>query len=137
MSVDVDVDDPVLPRKQKIPRRFEKGNAPPEYNSTLKGMYRRVYYEALDRLVQAIKDRFNQIGYRMYGNMEAVLLRAVQKEDYSEEMEEVLKVYGDNLNGPNLQMQLDLLSNTAPVGLNNIFDIIKNIYKACLMHKRN
>ena len=55
MASDVDVNDPVLPRKRKVPKRFEQGNAPAVFHSTLKSHYRQVYYEALD-LVQAIED---------------------------------------------------------------------------------
>ena len=54
MASDLDVNDPVLPRRRKVPRRFE-GDAPPEYPPTPKDMYRRVYYEALDLLVQTIQ----------------------------------------------------------------------------------
>ena len=48
LASEVDVNDPVLPRRKKVPRRFEEGTAPPEYHSDPKDMYRQVYYEALD-----------------------------------------------------------------------------------------
>ena len=53
-SSDKDVDDPVLPRRQKRPRSVEEGSASHEYDSCPKDMYRRIYYEALDLLIQAI-----------------------------------------------------------------------------------
>ena len=37
MAVEVDVNDPQLPRKRKAPARYERGNAPPEYHSTPEG----------------------------------------------------------------------------------------------------
>ena len=68
MTSNVDVNDPVLPRKKRVPMRYEEGSAAPEYHSTL---YRQVYYEALDLAVQTINDRFDQPGYRSYCCMEA------------------------------------------------------------------
>ena len=43
------MDDPVLPWRRKVPRRFEVGDAPPD-PPTPKDMHKRVYYEALDPL---------------------------------------------------------------------------------------
>lgn len=53
MAADVDVSDPMLPRRRKVPRRLEEGNVPLKYHSTPKDMHRQVYHEALDILVQA------------------------------------------------------------------------------------
>ena len=98
MASNLDVDDPVLPRRRKVPRRFEEGDAPPEYPPTPKDMYRRIYYEALDLLVQTIQARFDQPGYNMYGCIEALLLKArFHKRDYSEDVKQVLEVYSTNL----------------------------------------
>ena len=36
MASDLDVSDPVLPRRRKVPRRYEEGHASPEYPSTPK-----------------------------------------------------------------------------------------------------
>ena len=49
-------------------------------------MYRRIYFEALDPLVQAIEDRFDQPGYRIYSCLETLLTKAVMKDDFSEEI---------------------------------------------------
>ncbi len=55
MISDVEVSESVLPRKRTVPRRYyEDGDAPPTYDMSPKDMYRRVYFEALDLLVQAI-----------------------------------------------------------------------------------
>ena len=66
MSQDVEVSDPALPRKRKAPRRYEVGEAPAEFHSTPKSLYRQIYYEVLDLIVNAIEDRFNQPGYQVY-----------------------------------------------------------------------
>jgi len=55
-----DVGQPVLPRAGKISRRFETGRS---VSSRPKSFYRVVYFEVLDLVINAIKDRFDQPGY--------------------------------------------------------------------------
>lgn len=124
MISDEDVNEPVLPRKRKVPTRYEDGNALPTFDSSPKDMYRRVYFEAVDLLVQAIQDRFNQRGYLMYCCMETLLYKTIKKKDYNDELKMVLDTYKDDLNSYNLDTQLKILSTTAPDGLDNIFDIL-------------
>ena len=123
MASDVDVNDPVLPRKRKVPKRFEQGNAPAEFHSTPKSHYRQVYYEALDLLVQAIEDRFNQSGYRTYHCLEALMLKAVKKGNFSGELKAVLEVYSTDLNASDLKLQLEILSTNIADGVTDVVDI--------------
>ena len=74
---DLDVDEPTLPRRRKMPKRFEPGNAPPEFPTSAKDLYRQQYFEALDLVVSCVKDRFNQPGYQVYRHLEDVLLKCV------------------------------------------------------------
>lgn len=83
MAADVDVSDPMLPRKRKVPKCFKEGSTPPEFHSTPKDRYRQVYYEALDLLVQAIADRFDQPGYNTYYCLETLILKSIKKEAFS------------------------------------------------------
>ena len=50
----LDVDEHVLPRKRKVPRRYEEGSAEPEFFDVCKQFYCQQYYEALDLIVNAI-----------------------------------------------------------------------------------
>ena len=106
VASEVDVNDPVLPRRRKAPR-LEEGSALPEYPPSPKDMYRRVYFEALDLLMQTIKDRFDQPGYRIYSCIEMLLLKAFQKKDYSAELQKVLEVYSADLSASTLTTQLE------------------------------
>ena len=98
-------------------------------------MYRRVYFEALDLLVQTIQARFDQPGYKMYGCIEVLLLKACHKEDYSEELKQVLQVYSTDLSEFSLQTHLSIFSSNMSNcdRVSNIMDIIK--YK-CLLEQR-
>ena len=70
----LDVDDPTLPRRRKTPRRLETGNGEPSFPDSPKDLYRQVYFEAIDLVVNAIKARFNQPGFQVYRNLEELLL---------------------------------------------------------------
>ena len=61
MSADLDLNEPRLPRRRKVPARYEEGSAPPEFPSTVKEFYRPQYYEALDLIIQAIDDRLARL----------------------------------------------------------------------------
>lgn len=45
--------------------------------------------EAIDLAITSIQDHFDQPGYPIYRNLETLLLKAVNKEDYSVELQEV------------------------------------------------
>lgn len=124
-----DISDPVLPRKRKVPKQFDDGNAEPEYDGSPKNMYRRIYFESLDLLVQAIEDRFDQPGYKMYSCLESLLIKAVKKENYSNELQEVLRVYKHDFNASNLSTHLSILGSTIPQENYFISDIIKYLQK--------
>ena len=82
-----------------------------------------MYYEALDLLVQAIDDRFNQSGYRTHYCLEALMLKAVKKEKFSKELKAVLEVYGTDLKASDLKMQPEILSTNVADNVTNVVDI--------------
>ena len=71
----LDVQDPALPWRRKTPRHFDEGNAPAEYSSSSKDMYRQMYYEALDLAMSSFYQRFNQPGFRACSNVEQLFSR--------------------------------------------------------------
>lgn len=125
MASTLEVSDPILPRKRKVPKRLEIGSAPPEYCSEPKDHYRRIYFEGLDLLVQAIADRFDQPGYRTYLCLQELMLKAVKKEEFSNELTTVCHLYGSDLHAANLKMQLEMLSDHISGNNIDIFDVKK------------
>ena len=123
MAEESDVDDPVLPRRKKVPQRFETGSAAAEFPATAKDHFRRNYFDALDLLVQAIADRFDQPGYRTYSSLQALFLKATRKEDFSEELKTVCTLDGSDLHPANLRSQLELLSNNFSSSSGDIFEV--------------
>ncbi len=124
MAAKNDIGEPRLPRRRKRPRRFEEGEAQPEYDESPENMYRRLYFEALDLLIQSINTRFDQPGYQVYCSLQNLLINTVNKRDYSKNLEDVIKIYGDDFDLHNLKAQLQILSSTVPAEIKTIFEIL-------------
>ena len=129
LATNNDIGDPVLPRKRKHPCRFEQGEGSHTYDATPKDMYRRIYFEAFDLLIQCIKTRFNQPGYPAYCCLQNLLMKAVSKKDYSSELSEVLHIYGDDFNEQALQIQLHILASTVPDDISNVIEVLSYLKK--------
>ena len=56
-----------------------------------------MYFEAIDLVTSGIKNRFDQPGYAIYQNLEALLLKEANKEDYSSELTEVITFFGSDI----------------------------------------
>lgn len=63
------VSEPILPRKRRAPSRYEVGTSEPHYSSTARDYYRGLYFEAVNCLTSAIKERFNQPAFLVYQNL--------------------------------------------------------------------
>jgi len=86
----------VLPRKRRAPRDREIGTGDSPYAESGQDDYRRIYYEALDLIVNCITSRFQQPGYKVYCNLENHLLKSVKKYNFTEEF--VCSFYGSDFN---------------------------------------
>ena len=123
MASERDVNEPKLPRQRKYPAHFEEGTAPTKFHSTVKEFYCRIYYEALDLIVESIRDRFDQPGYRVYQCLENLLLKAAKQEDFTEELQLAVSTYTSDIHESNLQMQLQTLGSAVHEKVVNIFDV--------------
>ena len=52
------------------------GNAEPTYPDTAHDHYRKISFKAVDYLISSIKERFNQPAFKVYANLETLLLKA-------------------------------------------------------------
>ena len=62
------------------------GSGPAEFHSTAKDLYRKVYFEVFDLAVTTITSRFDQLGYRVYSNIEQVFVKACSNEVYEQNL---------------------------------------------------
>ena len=96
-QVRLEVNEPTLPRKQRAPQRLLVGSTIGDFHSTPEDRYRQIYYEALDFVVQAVSDRFDQPGYRVYQNLQELLSKACKGNSYQDYLDAVLEIYKDDL----------------------------------------
>jgi len=66
--------------------------------------------EALDLVINFIRERFNQPGYRIYCNLENLLLKAANRDEYTAELQFVLDYYGSDFDCSLLTTHLQLFT---------------------------
>lgn len=79
-------------------------------------------------IIACIKDRFDQPGYKVYKNLQDLLLKAVNKGDYKAELSNIIEFYGSSFDCALLETQLTVLSsNYAENASDSIMDIIHHL----------
>ena len=82
-SRQVDINEPALGRKRKAPRRIEDGYSYSSigfFHEKFENFARQIYFEVLDLLINAIKNRFEQEDYKRYIILENLLLKCAKNE---------------------------------------------------------
>ena len=100
---------PMLPRRTRAPRRIEIGTGEPTYPVTAQDFYRRIYFEAIDLMMNAIDQRFDQPSFDTYAKMESLLIKTLNSQDKSEELKFMEKPYNDDVNLGSLSKSLRLV----------------------------
>ena len=125
----VDVSLPTLPRRRKVPRRFEVGESEGEYPTEVNDHYRRIYFEAIDLITATIDSRFQQKGFSMLQKLETILILTTQQYQGSEVVKEVVTFYGTDFSHiDRLETQLTLLHTNinSPTDLLSVFSYLKS-----------
>ena len=121
------VNEPQLPRKRRAPKRIEEcigGTAQPEYQTSVEDNYRMIYYEALDLVTSCITHRFDQQDHLVHSACESLLLKAVNGDDFHEDISAVVEFYGSDFSRESLSTHLEILgTNFEREGQVNIHDI--------------
>lgn len=78
-----DVNEPLLPGKQQAPARFEEGTAVPHFPQSVEGHYWPKSFQAIDFIVVAIHERFNQDGLNNYLHLENPQMNVVSGQDFN------------------------------------------------------
>ena len=108
---ELDVNEPTLPRKRKRPKRYDSGTSTGDFPSTVENHYKKIYFEALDLIINGIKDHFDQAGYRVYSNIEELLVKATKKSQFEEEFQDF---YKEDFDAKELKMQLNIVASNFP-----------------------
>ena len=91
---DFGITEPCLPRHRNTSRRLD-GGASSSYTvysfpATSENYYRQIYFKAIDLIANCINDRFDQQGYKIYQNIQNLLLQVVNSEEYESSLSFVL-----------------------------------------------
>ena len=110
------IEDPKLPRKRKAPVRHEVGEQDThQFPETPKDHYRRIYFNAIDTVTQCIAKRFEQEDFKIYVNIQELLLKSFASEPCDTELAEVVKLYSEDLDSFKLKGQLLLQNLTSMI----------------------
>jgi hypothetical protein len=123
---------PKLPRKKKMPAKYEEGKSEPEFHDNCEKYFRQIYFESLDTIIACINDRFDQHDYKTLVNLEQILLKSVRNEDITDEMQHLKEFYGPDFNYEYLKLQLGILAEAKEWDLkalcfNDIVSYLKSI----------
>ena len=94
-----------------------------QFHSSPKSHYRQIYYEAVDLIIQSITERFNQPGYKVYLQLENLLIKAAKKDKCDDELQFLSTFYGTDINKNNLELQLATFAANLTSTCNNFTDI--------------
>ena len=106
---DLEIEKPSLPHRRKTPRRLDDGSLP-TFPETVEDQYRRIYFEALDLIISRTEDRFNQPGWKIFRNVQELLLKAASADPYEEELRFIISFYGPDFDILLLPTQLEIFS---------------------------
>ena len=132
------VSTPTVPRKRKRPNYsillYVTGNpeatAPHYHPETPYDHYKPIYFEALDSIVAAIKERFDQPAFKTFMEAEQLFLKAIKKEDITVELNTLETKFSGDYDNDSLNAELQLLPtifNNDPVNLDEVVEVLRSL----------
>ena len=129
---------PTVPRKRKRPNYsillYVTGNpeatAPHYHPQTPYDHYKPIYFEALDSIVAAIKERFDQPAFKTFMEAEQLFLKAIKKEDITVELNTLDTKFSGDYDNDSLNAELQLLPtifNNDPVNLDEVVEVLRSL----------
>ena len=82
-----------LPRRRKVLKQYDTAQSESDHPTTPHDHYKCIYFEALDLIINCIKRRFDQPGYRTYCQLQELLFKAAKGEPYQSELDFVRTFY--------------------------------------------
>ena len=109
------IEEPKLKHKRKKPSYSNvqlvdgfQSNDIPYHPDTVDDEFQQVFFDALDHIISAIDERFNQPSSQTYSKLEELLIYAARGEKYPEGIEELEKLYMDEVDISALQSEFFL-----------------------------
>ena len=136
-----DLNEAVLPRKQWQPNysilqfvssHEEKSDTvEPYYPTTAKEHFKAIYFETINVVHKALKERFEQPSFIIFSNVEPFLLKSINGENYQKEYDNFVSVFADDVETTALPNELVILhtmfESLEPVHFGDIVEKLKTI----------
>ena len=88
----------------------EKSDAvEPYYPTTVKKNFKTIYFETIDDVLNALKERFEQPSFIIFSNAEQLLMKSINGESYQKEYDDFVSVYADDIKTTALPSNLLIL----------------------------
>lgn len=110
-AVELDIDDPVVPRTRRPPARIDSGASCVTLNP--EQYFRKIFNEFLDNVLGTIRDRFQQPALQLYCAIEDTVLcaanAALSHRDLDDRLSVISRHYGDDIDVGKLRLNLQML----------------------------
>ena len=104
-----------LPRKRNMPYysilQFVEGHKSEELHhpKTAHAYFKAIYNEAIDTIIDSNQDKFEQPGFKVFGQVAQLFLKSVNREDHSDEIMTVESTFRGGYDHDSLITELELL----------------------------
>ncbi len=88
------ISEPELPRQRKVTKRYEEGISTGYFPESPKEYYKQLFFEAVDLIVNCIKDCFDQQGYKIYSSLESLLMKSCKGESINDDLDFITAFMG-------------------------------------------
>ena len=127
-----DVGAPTLPRKSRI-----TGATNQHFPETPKDKFRQIYLEVYDNVISSINQRVEQPDYKVYTNMQNIIIKSFHGVDCGLEFDSIAEMYGDELDIYAMRTQSKLLPGLAAsqgidpskIGFKESLNVMRNLSK--------
>ena len=133
------MNEPVLPRKRRQPNssllQFVSGHeaksdaVEPYYPTTVKEHFKAIYFETIDAVHKALKERFEQPSFIIFSNVEQLLLKSINGESYQKEYDDFVSVYANDVETTSFELLIlrTMFESLEPVHFGDIVEKLKTI----------
>ena len=135
-SQELEVNEPQLPRKKKMPAKFrayftsaDSDANEKEFVENVRDHFKKIFHESFDLIIKCLEDRFEQDGQEMYSVLQSLILLAAQKKPYDEQFKKVIGFYQTDFDENILRAQLYTFSTMFEAKEDLVFEDIIDYFK--------
>ena len=98
------------------------------YSSSIEEHFWVIYYQAIDSITSAIKDRFDQASFQLFENAEQFLVKAAMKQSYIDEINKVIHQFKGDIDASAIPAEINIYQTIfEDVQVINFQEIVKHL----------